>query len=202
MTRSTIADSVFDAIFKVYANRYDLCLLVNDITPLLHVRLMSASSDRRLVAGVLNSNGMVEVETPKHSMSEGFGNSDASSGQGHARAGRPRTTIGQLPRRVRNLGSCDTSRRPAKAPTGSPEGRRPRQAVPFTKDAQLQPVDTLLEVGDVPAAGDKVHFNSPNVSGTVVLDALLGEGGEGKAYAVEGDRVVQDLRPRALHAAS
>lgn len=57
------ADSVFEAIFTRYANQYDMCLIINDITPLLHVRLLSASSSKQLVAGSLTSDGLVEVES-------------------------------------------------------------------------------------------------------------------------------------------
>lgn len=186
------ADSVFDAIFKLYANRYDLCLLVNDITPLLQVRLMSTSSDRRLVAGVLNSDGLIEVEDP----------------QSLFERGERKLRRKQLEKDAREVAVLEpllasfqdefgTTAPPAPAPAMRrsqalrPTSRRPRQVIPFNKDANLQPADRLIDVGHVPAVGDKVHFKSPSISGSVVLDAVIGEGGEGKAYAVEGDRVVK-----------
>ena len=41
------------SLFKRAAHRYEMCLLTNDTTLRLRIRLLAAETDRRLLAGVL-----------------------------------------------------------------------------------------------------------------------------------------------------
>lgn len=184
------ADSVFEAIFTRYANRYDLCLLINDITPLLHVRLLSQSSERKLVAGSLTREGLVEVESHQTLFERGVRKLRRKEEEGDGREiavlkalladfqGQFGTSVPVDPR-VRRA----DARRPT--PPTSPA------VAPFDADAVLQAPDEILAVTALPTIGDKVQFDSPTGSGSVVLESVLGVGGEGTAYAVDGDRVVK-----------
>lgn len=188
-TSKTYADSVFAEIFRRYSDRYDLCLFINDITPLLQVRLLAQSSARRLVAGALTSDGMVEVESNQRLYERGQRKLSRKQAEGDTREVAALTSL------LADFRGQFAITEPApKQPT--PKRVPPRPAsqpavVPFDAQARLQSTDAVLEVGEIPGVGDKVHFESPSGSGTVVLDTLLGEGGEGAAFAVDGNRVVK-----------
>lgn len=185
------ADSVFEAIFTRFANEYDMCLVVNDITPLLHVRLLSHSTSRKLVAGSLTKEGLVEVESDQALYERGVRKLRRKQDEGDAREVAALSPLladfkGQFGTRE------PADRRPGTALPPSPRvAPRPRRIEPFDGAAAFQGVDESIEVADIPQVGDKVNFSSPAGSGSVVLDELLGEGGEGAAYAVDGDRVVK-----------
>lgn len=184
------ADSVFEAIFTRYANQYDLCLLINDITPLLHVRLLSQSTDRRLVAGSLTSEGLVEVESHQVLFERGVRKLRRKEVEGD---GREVPVLKAL--LADYQGQFGTSE-PAGPHVRRADLRRPSPptspaVAPFDADAVLQASDQILDVTALPAIGDKVQFDSPTGSGSVVLESVLGAGAEGTAYAVGGDRVVK-----------
>ena len=186
------ADSVFEAIFTRYANQYDMCLIINDITPLLHVRLLSASSSKQLVAGSLTSDGLVEVESDQTLYARGVRKLRRKQDEGDAREVAALSPL--LADFKGQFGTAEpVDRRPgataARASTGVATVRR--RVEPFDGNAPFRGADTPIEVASVPGPGDKVHLESPAGRGSVVLDELLGEGGEGAAYAVDGDRVIK-----------
>lgn len=57
------ADDLFVEVFKRAAHRYEMCLITNDITLRLRIRLLAAETDRRLVTGYLTKDGLIEVES-------------------------------------------------------------------------------------------------------------------------------------------
>lgn len=57
------ADDLFVEVFKRACDRYEMCLVTNDITLRLRIRLLAAETDRRLVAGVLTQEGLLEVDS-------------------------------------------------------------------------------------------------------------------------------------------
>lgn len=186
------ADSVFEAIFNRYANQYDMCLLINDITPLLHVRLLGQSSPRKLVAGSLTSEGLVEVESNQVLYERGVRKLRRKQDEGDA---REVAVLGSLLADFKGqFGTSDPATHPVRTrlskPRGGAAGNR-RQVEPFDPRAKFKGADQLIAVGEIPSLGDKVQFESPSSSGYVTLDELLGEGGEGSAFAVSGDRVVK-----------
>lgn len=185
------ADSVFEAIFNRYANQYDLCLVINDITPLLHVRLLSQASTRRLVAGALTADGLVEVEGNQLLYERGVRKLRRKQDEGDEREAAK--LAGLLADFQGQFGTV--------APVGSgvPAPRVRERSIstaqpspePFDGEASIKAPDQPLLVRAIPGVGDAVTFRSQEGSGTVVLEAILGQGGEGTAYAVEGDRVVK-----------
>ncbi|MET4639592.1 hypothetical protein [Mycetocola sp. 2940] len=186
------ADSVFEAIFTRYAKQYDMCLLINDITPLLHVRLLSHTSSKMLVAGSLTSDGRIDIESNQVLYERGVRKLRRKQDEGDARE-----VAALSPLLADFKGQFGTSE-PADRRSGltvlrspSPASGVRRRAEPFDGEAAFRGADSSLSVGTIPSVGHKVHFTSPSGSGSVVLDELLGEGGEGAAYAVDGDRVVK-----------
>ncbi|WP_267217941.1 hypothetical protein [Paenarthrobacter ureafaciens] len=186
------ADSVFKAIFTRYANQYDMCLLCNDITPLLHVRLLSHTSSKKLVAGSLTSDGRVRIESDQILYERGVRKLRRKQDEGDARE------VAELSPLLADFKGHFGTSELADRRTGSPvlglpsaESGVSYRAEPFDREPAFKGADSLLEVATIPSVGDKVHFSSPSGSGSVVLDELLGEGGEGAAYAVHGDRVVK-----------
>ena len=186
------ADSVFEVIFERYADKYDLCLLINDITPLLHVRLLAQASTKRLVAGALTSDGLVEVDSDRELYERG-----AQKLRRKQEAGDEREVAKLAPlladfRGQFMVGASDDPRGPGRrSEPRRPATRSELRGRPFDAHTDLRKADAVLDVGEIPGLGDKVQFDSPTGNGTLVLQSLLGEGGEGTAYAVDGDRVVK-----------
>lgn len=190
------ADTVFDAIFTRYADTYDLCLLTNDITPLLHVRLRARSSGRKLVAGALTGDGRVEVDGDQALYERGVRKLRRKQAEGDA---REVAWLGPLLADFRGeFGTSEPSSRPVQArPDRSrrpPAGGR-RRVEPFDPQAPFRGEDVLIPVTDIPGQGDTVQVESAAGRRLLVLEELLGEGGEGSAFAVAGDRVVKIFGP-------
>jgi len=186
------ADSVFEAIFTRYANQYDLCLIINDITPLLHVRLLSQSSRRRLLAGALTRDGLVEVESSQALYERGVRKLRRKQDEGDEReAGVLRALLADFQGQFGTTDSGGDRAAQVNGPAQQSKVSASPVVQPFDGLAQLRPTDALLDVTDLPGLGDTVRFHSPSESGTVVLGSILGEGGEGIAYAVDGERVVK-----------
>lgn len=192
------ADDLFVEVFKRAAHRYEMCLLTNDITLRLRIRLLAAETDRRLVAGVLTKDGLIEVDSDqalyarasrKHArmtrhVEEGLG-TDKDQNEIAALApllGDFQQTFSVTPV-VAAPGARRTTRQQRSA-VGTARG------VPgaFNPSTTIKAPDRLLDEGAaLPAAGDTVHFTSARGdTGTLVLGAMLGEGGEGRVYAVDG----------------
>ena len=186
------ADSVFEAIFTRYANQYDMCLLINDITPLLHVRLLGESSQRKLVAGALTSDGLVEVESDQALYERGVRKLRRKQDEGDA---REVAALGPLLADFKGqFGTTEpASPRTTSRSNGTPKPTpgAPRHVEPFDPKAAFKGVDEVMAVAGVPAVGDTVYFSGLAGNGSIVLDEMLGEGGEGAAFAVAGDRVIK-----------
>jgi serine/threonine protein kinase len=73
----------------------------------------------------------------------------------------------------------------------------------FKRATTPKPKDQLLRDTTIPGSGDAVTSESPVGRGAIVLGELLGEGGEGRVFAVDGDhdRVVKifDSEHRTRH---
>lgn len=182
------ADSVFDAIFKRYANKYDMCLLINDITPLVSVRLVAQSSRKRLIAGALRSDGLVEVESNQSLYERAVRKLARKEAEGDIREVETLRPLladfrGQFDLKMPTRANAQRATR-TPAPRASP-------IEPFDGDAQLRPPDEALAVEAVPETGDEIWHQSPSGSGSLVLGPVLGEGAEGTAYEVDGGRVVK-----------
>lgn len=192
------ADDLFVEVFKRAAHRYEMCLLTNDITLRLRIRLLAAETDRRLVAGVLTKDGLIEVDSDQALY--------ARASRKHARMTRhveeglgtdkDRNEIAALAALLGDFQQTFSVTPVVAAPGARRTTRQQRSAVgtarrvpgAFNQSTTIKAPDRLLEGSAVlPAAGDTVHFTSARGdTGTLVLGAMLGEGGEGRVYAVDG----------------
>jgi hypothetical protein len=193
------ADDLFVEVFKRAAHRYAMCLLTNDITLRLRIRLLAAETDRQVVAGVLTRDGLIEVDSDQalferasrklarmtRHVEEGLG---TDKDQSEVSALTPLLADFQQTFRVTPIVAAPGARRVARPPrlTG-----RPARGVPgaFSPSSPIKAPDRVLEIdAALPSAGDTVHFTSARGNtGALVLGAMLGEGGEGRVYTVDGD---------------
>jgi rRNA-processing protein FCF1 len=59
------ADDLFAAIFAVYGKRFSMCILTNDITLLLRIRVIAKSSPNLLIAAPITADGYLSFEPPE-----------------------------------------------------------------------------------------------------------------------------------------
>lgn len=199
------ADDLFVEIFSRIADKYEMCLLTLDITLRLRIRLIAAKSDRRLVAGMLNKDGQIEVDTDQVLYEKGVRKlekmqrqidegTDVAKSEREAAALRPLLEDFQL-----TLGTASAERRPI-TPTRAPrETRRPQSRSPqaFSHLAKFRGPDQMLGAAVIPSEGDGVRFDSVAGTASFTLGRLLGEGGEGHVYEVSGHA---DLVAKIFHA--
>jgi serine/threonine protein kinase len=192
------ADDLFVEVFKRAAYRYEMCLLTNDITLRLRIRLLAAETDRRLVAGVLTTDGLIEVDSDQalyerasrklarmtRHVEEGLG---TDKDQNEVAALTPLLADFQQTFRVVPVVAAPGARRATRQPRAASGAAR---TVPgaFSPSVALKAPDRALEgSAALPSAGDTVQFTSARGdNGTLVLGAMLGEGGEGRVYSVNG----------------
>lgn len=205
------ADDLFVEIFTRIADKYEMCLLTQDITLRLRIRLIAAKSDRRLVAGVLSKDGQIEVDTDQVLCEKGARKlekmqrqidevSEVAKSEREAAVLRPlledfRQTLGVVP----SARPIMTNRAPRE--TRQAQSRSPRA---FSYLAKFRGPDQLLGGVAIPREGDDVRFDSAAGGGaSFTLGRLLGEGGEGHVYEVSGhtDVVAKifDVEHRTLH---
>ena len=65
-------------------------------------------------------------------------------------------------------------------------GGSPKQSSGFKRVTTLKSKDELLSDAAIPAAGDLVFIETANSRVALQLGSLLGEGGEGSVYEIEG----------------
>lgn len=208
------ADDLFIEVFRRAGHRYEMCLLTNDITLRLRVRLLAAEAGHRLVAGVLAQDGSIEVDSDQMLYERGARKLERMArhiedGVGTQREANEVGALAQLlagfqqALRVTPVaiapGARRTDRRP---PLGGGTAKRPVGA--FSESAEMKAPDRLLERIATPEEGEEVLFRSPqHGSGTLVLGPILGEGGEGCVFNVSGvpDSVVKvfDAEHRTWH---
>lgn len=206
------ADDLFVEVFKRAADRYDMCLLTNDITLRLRIRLLAAETDRRLVAGLLTKDGLIEVESNQalyerasrklerkaRHVSEGNGD---ERDLGEINTLTPLLSAFEETFRVQPVRAVPGARRAALRPAGPVVGRA--EGV-FIRTPKMKAPDAGLPVTTLPGEGHEVGFESArNQTGHLVLGALLGEGGEGRVYSVLDDPgivvKVFDAEHRTVH---
>lgn len=186
------ADDLFVQIFDLYAGRYAMCLLTNDITLCLRIRLIAGSAGSRLVAGALTSDGLIEVDRNQTLYERGATKLQRKRAEGDQREVDALESL--LDEFQRVFGT--TSLTPGPENSSRPRLKRTMPApmprpIPFAAGAKFKGPDRVLAVGGLPSVGDKVNFGSPVASGSLVLGEKLGNGREGTAYEVEGQRVVK-----------
>lgn len=207
------ADDLFVEVFKRACDRYEMCLVTNDITLRLRVRLLAAETDRRLVAGVLTKDGLIEVESDQTLHYRGVRKLERKT-RLVAEGGGDDRDLGEVESltlhlaafretfRVQSPEAPAASRRAAASRRRS--GSSPRPVEAFSRAPRMKPADTFLEPAALPGEGDTVYIGRPGRdAGTFVLGPLLGEGGEGRVFSVQDDpqTVVKvfDAEHRTLH---
>lgn len=209
------ADDLFIEVFKRAAHRYEMCLLTNDITLRLRVRLLAAETDRRLVAGVLSKDGGIIVDSDQalyergsrklermtRHISEGVG-----THKDHHEVASLTPLLAEFEQEFRVqpvVAATGGSRR--NGGQARPSGVGPKRVEgAFAEAAKMKAPDHALGKTALPGEGEEVFFKSPrNEGGTLVLGPMLGEGGEGRVFSVVGfpNRVAKifDAEHRTWH---
>ena len=185
------ADDLFVALFEKFAHTYEMCLLTFDVTLKLRIRLLARKTGRRLVAGYPTQTGDLSVESDAELYRKGMEKlAERRGGEREMKALEP------LLAEFRQVLGLDEDATPSSR-VGSllPRGRDALASafMPFSADAKIKGSDSLLSVGMLPTVGSRVSWASANESGTFVLGAVLGTGGEGSVYEGQRNTVVKIL---------
>lgn len=191
------ADDLFVDLFTRFGEKYEMCLVTNDITLRLRIRLLEAERDHRLVAGTLMADGRIEVDSDQALYARGARKLTRMSrhvdeGIG---TGKDRNEVAilnpllEIFRQTFKLEAASPKPGDREAPKvtrrANSASRRPESG--FRKTDTLKPKDEILGGTTIPGWSDAVTAESPLGRRTLVLGELLGEGGEGRVYAVHGD---------------
>lgn len=185
------ADDLFVMLFEKFAHTYDMCLLTFDITLKLRIRLLARKTGRRLVAGYPTKSGDLSVESDAELYRKGLEKfSERRGGEREMKVLEP--LLGEFqqlfgPEENAAPRSC------VRSPLPKRRDARAGAAMPFSADAKIKGGDILLSVRTLPAEGSRVSWASANESGTFILGALLGAGGEGSVYEGQRSTVVKIL---------
>lgn len=204
------ADDLFVEIFTRIADKYEMCLLTQDITLRLRIRLIAAKSDRRLVAGVLSKDGQIEVDTDQVLCEKGVRKLEKmqrqiDEGTEVAKSEREAAALRPLLEDFQQTLGVAPAARPILPNRAPHETRRPqsRSLRAFSYLAKFRGPDQLLGEAAIPREGDDVRFDSAAGDASFTLGRLLGEGGEGHVYEVSGhaDVVAKifDAEHRTVH---
>ncbi|MCC2314079.1 protein kinase domain-containing protein [Cellulomonas xiejunii] len=188
------ADDLFVEVFRRAAHRYRMCVLTNDVTLRLRIRLLAGELDKELVAGVVTSEGLIEVDSDQVLFERGTRKlarlrRNVDEGRGGGKDEREIAVLGPLlddfQQAFRVVRPAPATRRPSPTPRGAS-----RVAGGFSASPSLQPPDHPLEGAvTLPAEGDALFVigGGERDTRTLVLGAVLGEGGEGRVHAVAGN---------------
>jgi hypothetical protein len=186
------ADDLFVEVFTRFGGQYDMCLLTNDITLSMRIRLLALAADRQLVAGTVSEDGRVAVESEQslhdraarkleratRRISEG---TDTEKDHYEVSALTP-----LLEQFRQTFGVVLRAERAPRAPRAATPSFWPAE-VAFSATAELRETDQVLGGAKAPGVGEQVNAESGQGIRTLVLGEALGEGGEGKVFAVQGD---------------
>ncbi len=193
------ADDLFVEVFKRAAHRYEMCLITNDITLRLRIRLLAAETDRRLVTGVLTKDGLIEVEGDQALYERGArklerktrhldeGNGDTKDYYEVASL-TPLLAAFQETFRVSPVRATPGARRATSRPPRPAKTAANRGDGAFNRAPAMKAPDVVLEEVSRPDEGEEIRFLSiGRGSGTLTLGPVIGEGGEGRVYSVRDD---------------
>ncbi|UIP57161.1 hypothetical protein DSM26151_00140 [Agromyces marinus] len=196
------ADDLFLKLFERFASTYEMCLLTHDITIKLRIRLLAHRLTKRLLVGTLTRDGDLEVDSDESLFERGFRKykrhaTHIAEGIGNF---KDQSEVAALKLLLNDFSKAFGLKEPTVIPgprvanSSSPTPRRtvaPTPINPFSPRPTLRPSDTPLTFSMLPTQGDTVTRMSTDRSGALVLGALLGEGGEGSVYEVDGNAVVK-----------
>ena len=193
------ADDLFVEVFKRAAHRYEMCLITNDITLRLRIRLLAAETDRHLVTGVLTKDGLIEVDSDQALYERGArklerktrhldeGNGDGKD-QKEVASLTPLLAAFQETFQVSPVRAALGPRRATSRPPHAAGTAANRADGAFSQAPAMQAPDVILEEVRRPEEGEEVRFlSAKGGSGTLTLGPMIGEGGEGRVFSVKGD---------------
>ena len=194
------ADDLFLLLLDRFSDTYEMCLLTDDITVRLRVRLLAHQRAKRLLAGVLTRDGDLEVESDQALFERGVRKyarylARVADGRGKSKdKSEVETLKNLLPAFSKAFGLQDPDvkleagslKQPFPRIEPSPDAQLQAPGPAFSSSAALRPRDTPLTFSAIPKEGDRVTWESRDNRGSLTLGSLLGEGGEGSVY--EGDR--------------
>lgn len=194
------ADDSFLRVVEWAGDRYEMCVVTDDITLQLRIRLRSAQLAWRLVAGTLTSDGFVVIEDDQTLYGRNARKLDAKQQKvddGTATFA-DRQDVDELkellPQAQAAFGLQSwVKRAPRTAGQGAASNGLATASIsaghvakPFSKSARFRGPDQPLSAVQIPSEGESII--SLNLAGQEVvrLGVLLGEGGEGRVYEIEG----------------
>jgi serine/threonine protein kinase/predicted nucleic acid-binding protein len=183
------ADDLFAELFSQFGGRYNMCLLTNDITLTVRIRLLAVSTGHRLVAGTVSGDGQVEQDGDQSLYDRAvrkLTRITRKTDEGLAKSkdikeAASLTSLLDEFRRALPVAAGDTGSIPKQADKLR-AGESPRR---FKRVTTLKPKDELLPDAAIPGAGDRVFIGTADSRVALQLGGLLGEGGEGSVYAIE-----------------
>lgn len=193
------ADDLFVDVFKAYAPKYEMCLITNDITLRLRIRLLAAEIDRRLVTGTVTKDGLIEVDSDQALYERGVRKlkrkvRQIDEGSADNKDHWEVDSLTPLLDAFRETYGVERVREPPAARTAAPGPRRPARPVDqatveaFSSKPSFKGPDAVLPRIAPTVEGDEVRaISATNDTRPLILGALLGEGGEGRVYNVVGD---------------
>lgn len=193
------ADDLFVDVFKAYAPKYEMCLITNDITLRLRIRLLAAEIDRRLVTGTVTKDGLIEADSDQALYERGVRKlkrkvRQIDEGSADNKDHWEVDSLTPLLDAFRETYGVEPVREPPAARTATPGPRRPARPLDqatvgaFSSKPSFKGPDAVLPRIAPTVEGDEVRaVSATNDTRPLNLGALLGEGGEGRVYNVVGD---------------
>ena len=197
------ADDLFVRVFEKFADQFEMCLLTGDVTLLIRIRMLAGSTGRKLLAGQLTQDGMIQVSSLHDLLRRGQSKLQRKQAEGDSReveelepllADFQRLFGAELAeeRRIRAARTGRQARTVRTASTVRTATAARRSVVnAFRPSTELREPDRVLAIADIPGEGEVVLLESHLGSGAFLLGAPLGEGGEGAVFPVGGGWVVK-----------
>lgn len=186
------ADDLFVELFSHFGGRYNMCLLTNDITLRMRIRLLAVRTGHRLVAGTVLGDGQIVLDDDKSLYDRAAWkltriNRKIDEGLARPKDRKEAAFLASLFdefKRALPVAAVDTGF-VAKQGDKLRAGGSPRQSSGFKRVTIIKPKDELLSDAAIPGAGDRVFIETADSRVALQLGGLLGEGGEGSVYAIE-----------------
>lgn len=195
------ADDLFLRIFERFAETYEMCLLTRDITIKMRIRLLGHRLDKRLLTGVLTTDGDLEIESDQSLFERGLRKytlhaANVAAGNGNFKDRSESAALEPMLEDFRKLFDVQEPDLVGESPIVRPAAVQrgadsPLKMQPFSSTSRIKPPDTVLAATSLPRGGELVSWESATKSGTILLGPLLGEGGEGSVFEADRQTVVK-----------
>lgn len=195
------ADDLFVELFERFADKYEMCLLTMDITIKLRIRLLAKKKNKkRLLAGTLAKDGFLHAESDEELYNKGANKlkkiqARIDQGDGDQKDKAEIASLSPLLiefDKLFGIGKVEVSKDPKKTNAKKSVNSTRTSATsnsgesPFKSATRISSTDKPLSTRKIPKAGEAIQVSNAKSNRTMTLGALLGEGGEGSVYTVEG----------------